>query len=328
MNSQRQNFHVAAALVSVVVGGAALLVGGTKELRAKRTGRSALARYEESQDSIRDDVTVTNADAQAYGEQQLRTMSETVAQFVEFIERNARTVSQSDVDFLDGLDVTISEVEAYRALSLEAAGVLQGIGKAASAGALAYQATWSSVGLFGVAGTGTPIAGLSGAASWNAILAWLGGGSLSTGGGGIALGRIVLGGLSIGSALVVAGFVLNGHGETALTGAKRYAAEVDVHIAEMEAFSDFLAQVRRRVAELFDVLLWLEKRAVASLAELNARPFDADRDAGLFQETALLMKGVVEVVKTPVLDTGGQLNPETARVVARYKKAAEKGAAS
>jgi len=46
---------------------------------------------------------------------------------------------------------------------------------------------------FGVASTGTAISTLSGAAATNAALAWLGGGAIAAGGGGMAAGNIILG---------------------------------------------------------------------------------------------------------------------------------------
>lgn len=45
---------------------------------------------------------------------------------------------------------------------------------------------------FGVASTGTAISSLSGAAATNAALAWLGGGTLAAGGGGMAAGQLLL----------------------------------------------------------------------------------------------------------------------------------------
>ena len=64
-----------------------------------------------------------------------------------------------------------------------------GAGIATTAGA------WAAVSGLGVASTGTAISGLSGAAATHATLAWFGGGSLVTGGGGMALGSCVIGGL-------------------------------------------------------------------------------------------------------------------------------------
>lgn len=64
---------------------------------------------------------------------------------------------------------------------------------------------------FGVASTGTAISALSGAAATNAALAWLGGGALAIGGGGMAAGQAFLamigpvGWAIAGSALIVSG---------------------------------------------------------------------------------------------------------------------------
>lgn len=46
---------------------------------------------------------------------------------------------------------------------------------------------------FGIAGTGAAISTLSGSAASNAVLAWIGGGTIAAGGGGMALGSTILG---------------------------------------------------------------------------------------------------------------------------------------
>ncbi|PWD90512.1 hypothetical protein [Ignatzschineria cameli] len=51
---------------------------------------------------------------------------------------------------------------------------------------------WTLVSIFGAASTGTAISSLSGAAAYNATLAWFGGGSLAAGGGGMAAGMSTL----------------------------------------------------------------------------------------------------------------------------------------
>lgn len=67
--------------------------------------------------------------------------------------------------------------------------LLQGVG----VGGLAAVGSWVIVSLVGTASTGTAIASLSGAAAYNATLAWFGGGALAAGGGGMATGTVVLG---------------------------------------------------------------------------------------------------------------------------------------
>ncbi|EGR2698029.1 hypothetical protein DUG79_12095 [Vibrio parahaemolyticus] len=62
-------------------------------------------------------------------------------------------------------------------------------------GGSAALGAWGLVSLIGSASTGTAISSLSGVAATNATLAWFGGGSLATGGAGMAGGFWVLGGI-------------------------------------------------------------------------------------------------------------------------------------
>lgn len=71
-----------------------------------------------------------------------------------------------------------------------------GVGSAAAMGTMAL------IGTFGTSSTGVAIASLHGAAYTNAILAWLGGGSLAAGGGGVSLGATILSGGTIIVAIV------------------------------------------------------------------------------------------------------------------------------
>lgn len=59
-------------------------------------------------------------------------------------------------------------------------------------GGLAALGSWTLVSLFGAASTGTAISTLSGAAAYNATLAWFGGGAIAAGGGGMAAGAMTL----------------------------------------------------------------------------------------------------------------------------------------
>lgn len=67
-----------------------------------------------------------------------------------------------------------------------------GIGAGVAVAALGPTAAMGIATTFGVASTGTAISALSGAAATNAALAWLGGGALAVGGGGMAAGNAFL----------------------------------------------------------------------------------------------------------------------------------------
>ena len=60
-------------------------------------------------------------------------------------------------------------------------------------------------------------------------------------------------------------------------------------------------------------------RAVASLDELESQPFDPKGDAEKFQQVALLIKALVEIMKTPVLNSDGKLNLGTVTILEKYR---------
>ena len=136
----------------------------------------------------------------------------------------------------------------------------------------------------------------------------------------MALGSLVLGGITVGPAVLIGGFVLAGEGEKALTKAYEYNAEIYIALAKIEAARDFMEQVRRRIAELQGVFECLNKSATLSLEELESLPsFDKNRDASKFQKVALFVKALAEIMKTPVLGSEGQLNPVTATIQTKYR---------
>ena len=310
----------AVALITAGVGVAAGAEGVSKMDEAKKIGKAAQKRYEQKQKSVENTFQVTQKLAEEYGQLQIQAKIETIGRLVAFIERIGQQASQSDLDFLEGLEgVSSQQIHEYKTSALEAQNFVKGGFKALGSAAAAGQGTVALVGLFGTASTGTAIGGLSGAAAWNATLAWLGGGSLATGGGGMALGSIVLGGIAIAPALMVGGFVLGGQGEKSLTKARLYDAEANTEIAKLDVFENLLGQVQTRIRELKDLVKTLNNKAIDGLGELESKPFEKDRDAVKFQKVALLIKALAEIMKIPVLDNKGNLNQATAMLTAKYR---------
>ena len=103
----------------------------------------------------------------------------------------------------------------YKTATVKNAGAgAAGLGAGVAVAALGPTAAMGVATTFGVASTGTAISALSGAAATNAALAWLGGGALAVGGGGMAAGEAFLtlagpvGWAIAGVSLVASGLVL------------------------------------------------------------------------------------------------------------------------
>ncbi|MFM6251370.1 MAG: hypothetical protein ACKPEQ_19860, partial [Dolichospermum sp.] len=74
-----------------------------------------------------------------------------------------------------------------------------------------------------------------------------------------------------------------------------------------------------RIREIGILVRKLETLASKQLDELESKDFLPGRDAAAFQQVALLVKALVEISKTPILDNQGNLNPLVVNVQAKYK---------
>jgi len=310
----------AAAVATGAIGAVKGAEGVSNMNQAKKIGEEAQRKYENSLQNLKEIWERTNQSAEVYGQMQLRIKQGTISRFIAFIERIGQRGSQSDMRCLAGLDISTQQIQEYKASAIEAQEWVNGGVSAAVAASAAGSCAVSlarNVGtvtvskFFGLWTTEVAISQLGGAAARNGILAYLGGSSA-------AIGGVVLGGITLGPAFLVGGFQIAGKGEEALTKAREYETQVNIEIANIEATQDFLLQVKRRIAELANLLCNLNNRANTALEQLESQPFERERDVSKFQEVALLMKALAELMKTPILDEGGELHPSTISIQAKY----------
>lgn len=125
---------------------------------------------------------------------------------------------------------------------------------------------------FGTASTGTAIASLSGAAATNAALAWLGGGALAAGGGGMAAGEFFLAlagpiGWGLAGALGLAGGLL------AIQNNKKAAEKAEAKLCEIKPK---IADLERKLQELINLYTETEKLLPAIDINMICRDFPKD----------------------------------------------------
>ena len=143
--------------------------------------------------------------------------------------------------------------------SFTALDLSKGYGGGLAGGGLTALGAYGAVGLLGTASTGTAIGTLGGAAATNATLAWLGGGSLATGGLGIAGGTAVLGGIVAAPALLVGAFFLNCKAEEAMNKAKTYYAKAEVEAEKFNSARSLYLAIDERAEDIIDVLVQLDE---------------------------------------------------------------------
>lgn len=198
------------AAIAAVSGIGVGIHGGVKMNRANKKMKEA----QERDNANLSRLETTNKETCYYMDKLGRHEMEILASFSEFSELFSRLHNRPEFK-----DITLGNVrippfnrKAIEKASVGASVLLGGLGGAAlgTAGAFAASsATSAAVMALGTASTGTAIASLSGVAATNATLAALGGGSLAAGGGGMALGSMVLGGASLGVGLLIGGVIFS-----------------------------------------------------------------------------------------------------------------------
>lgn len=259
----------AAALAATGVVKGVEAVGNMNE--AKEMGERAERRHRRKISDLEELRDETNAVFLALGELKKEIFLNQIKFIVDVLKKTKQAGSK-----LQGFETVFSveevkKLEKMVALSLE---LDNGLLSGAAGGALAGLGAYGSVGLLAAASTGTAISTLSGAAATNATLAWLGGGSLAAGGFGMAGGMIALGGIVAGPALAIGGFMLAGKAEEALTEARKYRAEVDEAIAQMDLVEEGLRGLQTNAEEvryaLTEMVERFEQVKVSDIADTQA----------------------------------------------------------
>ena len=320
----------AIAIGSAVAGGVKGFEAKENFDKAQRIGKDSEEKYKRKLDVLRKCEDKTNKKAQAYGDLQLQVKASTFARLAAVLEILRKKCNIKSFGIFDGVEINVSVIDSYKEDTVSAVNLIQASANSVSAGAAAGMGTTTLVGLFGTASTGAAISGLSGAAATNATLAALGGGSLAAGGGSMALGSLLLGGIAIGPALAVGGFLMAAEGEKALTKAEAYRCEVDKACATMSAKESLLQGIDKRTEELEGIVGKLNSHiltVIASLESLLKSDFDGRFDFNAdnvehiskVQTMAYLGAALREILSTPLLDNAGMPNDDVDRIIVKYK---------
>jgi hypothetical protein len=311
---------IGTGVITGIGGGVNAARGALKMRSARREAAEATVRYETELRATQQAVDATNQAVHAYGRHQEAALRDVVHRMADFLRRNQQAVAEKASDLLDGVVVDTQRLEEFTGGRLTPDGLAAHIAQAAAAGAATYTMVPVAVASYGSASTGIAIAKLSGAAAQRATMAWLGGGSLATGGGGMALGAMALNVVTIGPTVLVGGLVLNGKGEKARSEARHYSADVERSVDEQHALRGRLQLIDRRADELDVLLADLTDRGITALDELDEHePFDPNEHAEPFRRALAYAIAVRDVISTPIMDADGEVDPDTDRLLVTYR---------
>lgn len=295
-----------------------------KSIKTREDADILRAEIEGTNEALRDDLNDT---LETFGKYRLEALSATVGKFLHCLELMNQRAKGKEYEFLSEIDIMTEEVKEMESVDMKASDALR---------TLAVGGGFAAVGIIGTpavvtgavtalcaASTGTAISSLSGAAASNAVLAWLGGGTLAAGGGGVAVGTVVLGAVTatatIGLAAIAVGTLASRFYAKKNTEAETYLADVKVWAEQVQASWTVLAGIKNRIIELHDLTARLHKKSedYMKILEELAPNFDPNNEDNvkLFQQCAIMAKSMSELAQTPILDADGNIS-EQSRIVA------------
>lgn len=205
---------------------------------------------------------------------------------------------------------------------------LSGIVAGGVAGSMAGFGAVGGVGLLATAGTGTAISSLSGVAATNATLAWLGGGTLASGGLGIAGGMWVLGGIVAAPLVAVTSLVIAKFSEGKLNDAQAYsdsfkALEESVK-GEQSSWKEMMNKINEKAKTLqkTDVFLksQIDKVFTTYIQKGDSISKWETKEQENLTKMMQLAKTIVNTINAPLMNDE---DPLTQKIMARQAKSKE-----
>lgn len=278
------------ALAAAVTGVKKGFDAKNKNEEAKKLVKRAQRRFRESEKELKDAGEALNTHLEEFAKFKLLIFTTKMKTLIELIKKKRDAHSTLEDRNIGFSPEEIKELELTVSNSLE---IASGIGKGLQSGALTAFGAYGSVGMLASASTGTAISTLGGAAATNATLAWLGGGSLAAGGGGMALGTAVLGGIVAGPLIAVAGFVMDSKAEENLTEAHEYASEIDIKIEKIRLSIEGLNAIHMQIDEL--------QYSIEQIVVRLDNTFDCISHVGILEKIKRLL-GVSKIWEHPQFD--------------------------
>ncbi len=329
-------------MVPFLIGAAAVgagLVGGKKMYEAKQLWNAAEEWNEEAEDLVSSAEYNRNqkrraceAEIERLGRAKIAILSGTMTDFVNVYKnlKNVRLKGSIGKESLRNFAPESPHFQDVESATLQAVEIGGSLAKGTAGGAALAYGAYSATAYLATAGTGTAISALSGAAASNATLAWLGGGTLASGGFGIAGGTAALGGIVVAPVLVVLGSFAKSKAKEALYDAKSNYAKAQAFSESCQNTISLMAAIETRaeqiigLAQRLDALLSQEVGKMSSAlqaagtTDFKKLPKNVREQIGITVQLAVLVKRVV--IDTPLLTEDGSLSPQSEQIVLQEQR--------
>ncbi len=312
------------AAITGATGLSSLTKAGFDQHKAKKLNENADERLEAAAERL-DTLRRQCGDClEALGKEKLFVLEHSIRDFLDAFTQIKNVDFKESEELLELRKLHIDKKEFEELAQLEHFGssLLAGGISGIAGGTLTAFGAYSAAATFATASTGTAISTLSGAAASNATLAFFGGGSLASGGLGVAGGTAVLGGLVAGPALMVMGLITGAKAGKNLETARINAAQATETCEQLETGAVQCIAIRRRTMMFYSLLARLDAIFLPLIHGMQTVIATEGTDYSkysvqskkLIASAASVAVSVKAVLDTPLLSESGELTESSETV--------------
>ena len=313
-----------AAVASGAVGAGTTAKAVSDNAKAKNINTLANERVEKAKNHLENERVWVADILNDLGNLKVNVLSNSVMKFVDEFSKikNVDFTNSVGLDELSNFHIDHKDFEELKELGHFAVKLLAGASSGAVGGTLMAFGSYGLAQSLAAASTGTAISALHGAAATNATLAFFGGGSLASGGLGMAGGTMVLGGIVIGPALMVMGLISGAKAQEKVDKALENKAQADEIVEALTVASAQCSAIRRRSFVFYNLLthldiyflplVWQMEDIIKNEGE-DYRNYSAESKK-IIMKTVSTAGSIKAVIDTPILNEEGALTIESEEI--------------
>ena len=315
---------IGAAVATGTFGAGKTAVALSDNMKANKINTSANEAVDTARQNLERQREQVSFALQKLGVEKLFVLQNTVRSFLDTFEtiKNVDFRESTGLEELQNLNIDQADFEDLKELGNFALNIAGGATAGAAGGAMTAIGAWGAAQSLACASTGTAISSLSGIAAHNATLAFFGGGSLASGGLGMAGGTIVLGGIVAGPALLVMGLITGAKAQEKVEKALENKAQADEIVEALNTAAMQCSAIRRRTSMFYTLLAHLDSYFLPQIWNMEDVVREEGTDYRMYKPeskkkiaiVASTAKSIKAVLDTPILTEEGNLTEESEEV--------------